>query len=213
MGERYKFETIASIKTTAFSRFKLTRHDHITRLREDEESEVWSKIQKFYADYNCLTNVQLFKHNNYFVLKDKGKIIAGIQANKVEWRIEAMPGLIGKFLVKTLPYLPFIRRIINPKKYQFLSTDGLFWEAGYEDQIRTLLEGVLFEKNCYSMLLWTDANDTKINTALKHSKLGILQKLKTDNAVNLVAKFNNVSEIDVAAMKNKTHYISGFDCT
>ena len=213
MVERYGFEKISKIDTTAFSRFKLRKQAQVSRACKSEEAEIWQEIQNFYSGYSDLSNIHLFKHHNYFVLKENGRIIAGIQANKVEWRIEAMPGVLGKFLVKALPYIPYLNRIINPNNYQFLATEGLFWKAGFEHKVKTLLEGVLYEQNCYSMLLWTDQKDIRINTILKKSKLGILQKIKSNNDVNIVAKFNNVSEGDISAMKNQTHYISGFDCT
>ncbi|MFK8036747.1 MAG: hypothetical protein AB8B74_00525 [Crocinitomicaceae bacterium] len=213
MGERYGFETITKIKTIAFSRFNLKQQAQVVRLNASEENGVRSQIQQFYKGYNNISDVHLFENNNYFVLKVNNKIIAGIQANVVEWKIEALPGIIGTVLVKTLPHIPYLKRIINPKKYKFLATEGLFWIPGHQDKIRPLLEGVLYQQNCHSMLLWADGKDTRLNTALKKSRLGWLQKLKTDNPVNLVAKFNNMPDGFVKTMKDQLHYISGFDCT
>lgn len=213
MIERYGFETISKIKTTAFSRFRPGEKPTVSRATKLDETEIWQQTQQFYKRYNSLSNTHLFKNDNYFILKENGKIIAGIQANEVEWKIEALPGTIGKLLVKTLPYVPYIRRIINPKKYQFLATEGLFWLPGYQNKVATLLEGVLYIQKCHSMLLWTDSKDLKLNQTFKSIKLGWLQKLKTDNAVNLVAKFNKTPEKTIDTMKNQLHYISGFDCT
>jgi len=213
MGDRYGFESIAKVKTVAFSRIKLSPQRHVVKSTIAEYDEIWKNIQSFYKDYNGLTKVHLFKNDNYFVLKNNGQIVAGIQANKVEWRIESMPGTFGKTLARIMPYIPFLNRIINPKKYQFLATEGLFWKQGFEHKIQELLEGVLHIQQVHSLLLWTDARDSKINTALKDAKLGLLQKVKKDNTVNVMAKFNSVDENLKQSMKNSLHYISGFDCT
>ncbi|MFK8044491.1 MAG: hypothetical protein AB8B72_03280, partial [Crocinitomicaceae bacterium] len=213
MGERYGFESIAKVKTTAFSRIKLSARPKVTKSTVAEHDEIWKNIQSFYSGYNGLTKVHLFEHNNYYVLKNNGQIIAGIQGNQVEWKIEAMPGGFGKVLVKVMPYIPLINRIINPKKYQFLATEGLFWKNGFEHKVQELLEGVLHIHQCHSMLIWTDAKDSKINTVLQKTKLGLLQKIKKDNRVDIVAKFNSVDEAVKQSMKNNLHYISGFDCT
>ena len=213
MVERYNFEVVSRIKTIAFSRFKLKQGPEVSRALPEEQDEIWNELQKFYKDFNGLTKVHLFNKNNYFVLKENNEIVAGIKADKVNWRIERLPGLSGKLLVKTLPYLPFLKRIINPKKYQFLATEGLFWKEGYEHLLENLLEGVLFEQQYHSMLIWTDSRADKLNKALFSMNLGLLQKVKTDNDVNLVVKFNNVSEKTRTVMKNSPHYFLGFDCT
>lgn len=213
MGDRFGFKTIVKIKTLAFSRVKLRNTPQVTRLTEAEKPEVLQLIRHFYEGYNSRSEVHLFKHNHFFVFKDKGEILAGIQANPVAWRIDAFPGKFGKLLVKVIPYVPFVNRIINPANHQFLATEGLFWKKGHENQIDKLLEGVLHLQKCHSMLLWTDERDERVISVLQKTKLGLLQKLKADNTVNLVAKFNHIP-IDIQnSMHENLHYISGFDCT
>jgi hypothetical protein len=213
MGERYGFETVASIKTMAFSRIWLKNNQNVYRAKTTEYENIKAAIHRFYTNYSDVTDVHLFEHNNYFVLKENNKIVAGVQANYAEWRIEALPGVFGSLLVKALPYIPLIRRIINPNKYQFLACEGLFWEPGYENRLQSLFEGVLSLQKCHSMLLWIDSKDKRLQKALIQTKLGLLQKVKADNDVNLVAKFNNISPETKAALYQQNHYVSGFDCT
>ena len=213
MADKYGLETIATMRTLAFSRFFPKTNTNVSRLETGSEDKVWEQIKTFYKRHTNLTKVHLFKHNNYFVYKSNGKIVAGIQANKTQWRIEALPGLKGKILVKTLPYIPFIRKIINPKLYLFLATEGLFWEPGHEDKVKPLLEAVLAQQNCHSLLIWIDERDKALKTVLFNSKLGLLQKLKNDNPVEILAKFNHFPENLKADMVNSPQYISGFDTT
>ncbi len=213
MSEKYDFECITHIKTTAFSRFTLRQKKNVSLAKKKDHHDIFNMIRHFYTGYNGLTDIHLFNNNDYFVLKENDEIVAGIKASKVEWRIERLPGIMGQFLARILPYTPFLRRIINPNKYQFLATEGLFWKEGYAHQILPLLEGVLFEQGCHSMLLWTDVKNEKVNRLLSSINLGLLQKIKADNEVNLMAKFNNVSDKTKETFKKRPHYILGFDCT
>jgi len=213
MANRFGFETIANMKTFAFSRFFPKDNPKVSRLSATEEDLTWHAIQEFYKAHTNLTKVHLFKHNNYFVYKEDNKIVAGIQANKTSWQIKALPGLRGKLLVNLLPYVPLINRIINPKHYEFLSTEGLFWKSGHEDKVRPLLEAVLAQQNCHSLLIWIDSRDKKLECTLKSTKLGLLQRLKNDNPVEILAKFNHFPQDLKANMINSCHYITGFDTT
>jgi len=213
MSNRFGFETIGYFSTYAFSRFYPKKHKQVRQINSNEIDKVWQKTQYFYKGFNFVSNTHLFKDNNYFVYVENDKIVAGIQVFDIHWRIDAMPGTKGKLMVKTLPYIPFMNRIINPKNYHFLATEGLFWEAGYEHVVEDLLNAVLAEKGKNSMLFWFDDADEKLPNHFKNMDLGILQKLKSDNSIEIVAKFNNFStslKEQILAQKN---YISGFDTT
>lgn len=213
MAVKNNFESISKIRTMAFSRFFPKLNTNVERLKKSDQPETLNLIKEFYKDYFSLTTVHLFKDDNYFVFKKNGEILAGIQANNVKWVIEALPGIKGKILVKLLPYIPFLNKIINPKQYIFLATEGLFWKAGHEDKIEPLLNSVLKQQNCHSMLLWADTKNKSLINQLEKCKLGILEKLKNDNEVDIVAKFNHLDEQFIEEMKNSIHYISGFDTT
>ena len=145
--------------------------------------------------------------------RENGEIVAGIQVFDIHWRIDAMPGKKGKLMVETLPFIPFLRRIINPKNYRFLATEGLFWKKGYESKVEKLLEAVLSEKKRHSMLMWFDDSDDKMINQFKSMKSGIMQKLKSDNSIEVVAKFNHFDEDLKSKMISSKKYISGFDTT
>lgn len=213
MAERYQFESIAKIKTWAFSRVNLKRDENVTPIKAEEKETVWNHLREFYQHHSGLSKVHLFESDNYFVYRENGKIVAGIQANPVVWKIHALPGKHGKKLVKILPYFPFINRLMNPKKFSFLATEGLFWVPNQEDKVKKLLEGVLAIQQCHSIMLWTDEKDHKLNKQIQACKPGLLQKIKADQAVDLLMKFNQVPENLKSKIKSSLQYISGFDTT
>lgn len=213
MAERFGFETIGHFSTYAFSRFFPKKSELVGRIKTSEVESVWQNIQEFYKEYTNLSKIHLFENEDYYVYRENGKVVAGIQVFDVHWRIDAMPGVKGKLLVNILPYIPFVNRIINPKNYQFLATEGLFWKDGYESKIEELLEAVLAEKNKNSMLMWFDDGDEKLISQFRSMEVGLLQKMKADNSIEIVAKFNDFNtELKEEMLTSKT-YISGFDTT
>ena len=213
MASRFGLETIGYFSTYAFSRFFPKKNKNVSRIKASEQGAVWQNIKTFYKDYTNVSKTHLFQDNNYFVYRENGKIVAGTQVFDIHWRIDAMPGKKGKMLVNTLPYIPLLRRIVNPKNYRFLATEGLFWIDGYQSKVELLLEAVLAEKNRYSMLMWFDDSDDKLIHQFKSMKFGVMQKLKSDNSIEIVAKFNHFDETLKQKMIASKKYISGFDTT
>lgn len=210
MNERFGFETIGQFRTIAFSRISPKKSTDLFKLHEDDKPEVLNYVRTFYSGYSFFSDVHLFD-KDYYVLKKKGKIVAGIQATPVQFKIHSLPGFAGKFLVKILPHIPLMKRIINPKQHRFLATEGLFWTEGNEKYLEELLSGVLGETKHYSLLIWNDEKSERIKN-LKIKK-GLLQKLKKDNLINIVAKPVNLSQEELSVLKNSPKYLSGFDMT
>jgi hypothetical protein len=213
MGERFGLKTIGYFKTYGFSRFYPKKSKNVSRIEINEHSRVKQMLSEFYKDYAFYNDIHLFKNNDYFVLKQNGKIIAGVQTHHVHWRIDAMPGINGKLAINILPYTPFIRRIINPKNYQFLAVEGLFWINGFEREVEELLESVLAIQQKHSLLMWIDDADDKMINAIQSLKLGLIQKIKSDNSIEIVAKFNQFDKQIKQNILHSKKYISGFDTT
>jgi len=214
MGERFNFEKIGSFKTIAFSRFFPKKSESVYLSHKNEREEILNHLNEYYKDYSFYSPIHLFENNNYFVYKNKeGKIIAGIQANKVHWKIKALPGFKGKIMVNLLPYIPFVRRIINPKKYSFLATEGFFCVKDEEGCLTAFFSGILSLQKVNSLLFWVDENDNRLNSLFKNIKLGSLQKIKSDNSIDILAKFNNFPTSEKNDFYTTTRYISGFDTT
>jgi hypothetical protein len=213
MADRFGFETIGYFSTYVFSRFFPKLNTNVSAIKSSEIESTWKELKHFYKDYSNLSRTHLFEDDNYFVYRVNGEIVAGIQVFDIHWRIDALPGKKGKLLVNTLPYIPFLKRIINPKSYKFLATEGLFWKGGHESVVDKLLEAVLAEKKRHSFLMWFDDGDDKLINQFNSMNVGIMQKMKADNSIEILAKFNNFDPKIKADMVSSKKYISGFDTT
>lgn len=211
VNERFGFETIGTFQTIAFSRFFLKKNENVSRLEKTRRSEVLEKIKSFYAGYSFFSEVHLFEWDNYFIYTHNGEIVAGIQANPARFRIISLPGIKGKLMVKLLPLMPLMKRIINPKENKFLATEGIFWLPGHEDKIEKLLEGVLAKTGYHSLLIWEDNQSGKVKSL--PLKWGALQRLKKNNTINIVAKFIDLHPGVVEHIIKSPKYLSGFDMT
>lgn len=206
----FGFQTIGTFKTFAFSRIKPKAYE-TERLKKEDRAAVLKALEWFYEGFAFFSDAHLFENDNYFTRRVNGEIVCGIQANPVKWRIASLPGLSGKMMLKAAPYIPGINKLINPKNHRFLATEGLFWKPGHEKEIAPLLEGVLALTGYHSLLIWVDdKNDMLDGIALKW---GLLQNIKKDNAVNIVAKFNGYKPHEIGAVAASPKYISGFDVT
>lgn len=205
---RMGFESIANLKTLIFSRFFPKVSSIVFRIKEHEKREVLNKITDFYTNYSCTSFENIFKNDAYFVLKKEGRIVAGVQAHKVNWVMEEIPDFMGKVIKYIVPYTPLLNRLINPKHYQFLAFEGLFFED--KKYIEELLESVCTELNVYSGIIWTDEK-SHLYSILKKCSLGFLNKLNDDVSADIIAKFVDFSEKEKTDFSKKPVYISSFD--
>ncbi|RYY19468.1 MAG: hypothetical protein EOO36_05710 [Cytophagaceae bacterium] len=155
----------------------------------------------------------LFDQGNYFVLRENGAIIAGAQANPVRWRIVAMPGLSGKVLLRGLPHVPVLRRLLNPAHYAFAALEALCALPGREPALLKLLESVLVHFGYTSALVLLDVN-SPLHRYLKNSgQLGLLQALKQPTYTQVLVKLNGLGDKQVKQAPTQPLYASAFDYT
>ncbi len=210
LNNRLGFEQIGSFKTTVFSRVK-SKNKCVERIKPEDKSEVLKLVTSFYDSFQFLTTESLFFDDNYFVLRVNGEIVCGIQANPVHWKIKNLPGLSGRILIKIAPFIPRIRKLIQPNNHRFLATEGLFWKDGFEHKLAELFEGVLAITGHHSLLIWSDCG----HDILEKSEVnwGFIQKMKKNNTVAIMVKLNGYSQQELADLKKAPKYISGFNVT
>jgi hypothetical protein len=113
------FESISTLETIIFSRLYPKESKNVHRLNLSELPTILSKLES----QNSTTILRTFENinyqDNYFVIKHDNVIVSGLQANPTRWKIREMKGLSGKILLKILPHIPILKRLIKPDKYDF----------------------------------------------------------------------------------------------
>jgi len=207
------FCPLAQLEALAFGRLYPRRDLRFSQLPVVEQPAMRARLAAAYQAYSLVQFDHLFDDNNYFVLRENGEIIAGVQAQPVRWRIEAMPGLSGQLLLRVLPYVPVLKRLINPANHQFAALEALYVQPGREPELLVLLESVLAHFGYTSALMMLDTN-SPLHQYLKGSgKLGLLQAIKKPTYSQVLGKLNGLRPAQVKHAPTQSLYASAFDYT
>jgi GNAT superfamily N-acetyltransferase len=210
ISKREGFTSIATLKTTLFTRISPKANERLEQIKTEEVENFKVLLTQYFSKYSLLNLENINYQNNYFVIKHQGEIVAGLQANPVEWKIVEMEGLSGKILMNVLPHLPILKKIFNPNAYQFLAIEGVYLKAGFEHELYPLIEGVLHHFSVYSALFQLDSNDFLIEIFNKNGNLGILNSIKKDITTHVMIKTHGISTIK---NDDEVVYVSSFDFT
>ena len=210
--ENAGYEPLGLLSVSAFSRFFPKAQKNIERIQtESGKKEVLGLLHTFYSKHVLVHFDYLFLKDNYFVIRDKGEIVAGCQLHRVHWTINNMPGLMGKIIMHVLPNIPFISKLFNPKRFEFLAFEGIYFKPGYEDTLLKLFEGLLHEENMNSALFWMGENCPYKEIIQKQGNLGLMEHFVKDSGVYIMTSYRNMSEEEIARLKSVPLYASAFD--
>ena len=209
VSQKLGFTSITTLETIIFSRLYPKADNRVSRISEEELPEiiVELELQNAHTIFRTFENINY--QNNYFVLKENGKIVAGLQANPTRWKIIEMEGIGGQILLKVLPYIPILKRLINPEKYDFLAIEGIFIALGSEDYLYPLLEGVLHHFSMTSALIELDSKSEMLKLFKEKGNLGLLNSFKKEVKTHVTIKAFNRKTL----IPHGEAYVSSFDFT
>ncbi|WP_339811140.1 hypothetical protein [uncultured Imperialibacter sp.] len=201
----FGFEKVGSFVSLVFSRFNPRLSKNIKKLSPDEWGDFKPMLLRFYSDHVLVTDENLFYKENYFVVREQGEIVAGIQANPENWRVHDMPGKAGKVMINVFPKVRLLSKIFHPN-YRFVTIEGVYYRPGHEKKLATLLTHALAANGVYSAVICIDPT-SRLYPVMQSLGLGLVSKLRKPKRVDVVVKSNGV---DLATMKGPV-YVSAFD--
>jgi GNAT superfamily N-acetyltransferase len=205
------YTDIGTLEALVFSRPYPKTDQRVSLLAENDRKNMRSLLEDTYKNHTLVQFDHLYYEGNYFVLKENNKVIAGVQANPVLWRIVDMPGIGGKFIMNVVPHLPVLKRLVNPDKYQFVSLEGIYVKPGRENELFSLLESVLVHFTLTSALIMLDVNSPVRELLKRSGKLGIMNALKKNIYSKVLLKTEGIDVQDVKEASNQPIYTSAFD--
>lgn len=168
-------------------------------------------LAQYYASHSLVHFSYIFQDDNYFVLKENGEIIAGCQVHPATWVVKNIPGKLGGFFLRLVPYLPFIRSIFNPHDFRFLTFEGLYVKSGREGELVKLFESVLHKFSLKASLLWLDSRDPLYVKLQEIGKHGIMKNFVDNASIKVLAIPDKASELTIQHVQSHPLYISTFD--
>ena len=149
----------------------------------------------------------------YYVLMEGEEIIAGVQAQVNNWKIEKLPGIMGGFIKNILPYLPVFSRVLKPKRFTFLTFDTIYCQKGSEQLLPVLFRSVCALTKVYAAMIHIDNADPLHYLLKKSKKMGLLNTLFSDAHSVVMAKFVNFTDKEKEPFYHNPVYFSGYDLT
>ncbi|MDX9727259.1 MAG: hypothetical protein RBT38_12805 [Bacteroidales bacterium] len=219
MNERSKslvskagYEYIRSFLTVAFSRFNPKPDSRVSRLSSDgEKKEMESLLLSYYRNHSFFSTDNVFFGDKYYVMRENGRIVAGVSAIPSSYRIYDMPGVWGWISMKILPDAPLFKRLFNPNEFRHLVFHAIYCEEGREELLADLFGSVCATEGYNTGLTWLDDRSDLFDKLRSGVRMGALNRILNAKPGLVYARFINLSEEEKDCFYDAPAYISGFD--
>ena len=201
---------VGEFDTFAFSRLHPKKQKSVELLDKVHYKAMKEKLAEFYAGFSVYTDQFLLLEDNYFVWRENGEVVAGVQPNKCNWELKNMSGLSGAFLLHVLPYFPLVNRYFNPKKFEFLTFDYMYVKSGHEDKLELLMESLLNKYKVTFSLIWQDLKSS-LHPVVSNMDFGFLSKFSNVPTGKIMMTTNRVSPSQLEDITKKPVFTCGLD--
>ncbi len=217
MNERSKnlvhqagYEYIRSFLTVAFSRFSPESDDRVSLLLPEERSRMKELLLDYYKGYSFFNHEHSFT-GSYYILKEKGEIIAGVNAIPSVYKVFDMPGIWGWVIMNILPRMPYFKRLFFPGEFRYLVFDSIYCKPGKEKLLATLFESACAKEGFNTGLTWLDDRSDLYDKMRTEVRMGSLNRMLNAKPGLVYARFINLNELEREPFYNAPAYVSGFD--
>jgi len=204
-------ETVGEMASFSFSRLTPRSSPRVVQLPEEEQAGMLSMLKEYYRDYTLFFTEPLFKNNDYYVIRQDGRVVAGIQIYPVTWKIVDLGSKSANRLARIIASIPFVKKRVTPEEVQLLAFDGIYCEPGYESALYELMEGVLAQSNRYLAMMMVDISSQLYTIFNKMQKLGIPHKMLGPIMADIRMKFINLPDDTRQYFLDHPTYIPTYD--
>lgn len=209
--QRLGYQYQSTVSTLGYSRFFPRLDSRMEKLDASGQDEMLQRLSEYYSGHSLVHFSYIFQDDHYFVLRENGEIIAGCQVHPAVWVVKNIPGRLGGFILKCIPYVPFVRSIFNPNHFEFLTFEGLYVKDGREEELVRLFESVLKSFSLKAGLIWLDTRDPLYQKLMTIGRHGMMKNFVDNASINILAIPEKVSDDSLHQIKSKPIYISTFD--
>lgn len=201
------------VKTNLFSRFHPKNHKEVEIVPLHEKEKIKNLLLDFNKDKCLVTLNHLMNPFNYFVWKENGEIIAGIQGNEVNWKLINFPGIQGFLMLNVFPKTPLLKKLFQKDEMNFITFDHFYCKKGKEEVLLKLMESVLalFERNM--AFYWLDTKDELHHNLQNLNKGGFISKIQNPPTARMICKGLHLTEKEIEKLTKATKFITAFDMT
>lgn len=207
------YEKTGDVVSFMFSRLRKRKHIEVEQLQADDEPFMRSLLRSFYNGHAFYTEDNLFLSDGYYVLRENGEIVAGLQANEEMWEISTVGNTTLDRIIKMVTRIPFIGKRFRYEKMKFLGIEGIWFKEGRGDAVYRLLEGVLAHKDHYLALMIMDTRAPEYLNFKKRKRLGPVHTVLGAFEADFYTRFYAFPEAEKEDIAARPAYISIYDNT
>jgi hypothetical protein len=207
------YEKTGDVVSFIFSRLVQRKRAGVERLSRSDIPQMRFLLRDFYSEHAFYLDDNLFLNDNYYVLRENGEIVAGLQANEEMWEIKTIGNATLDRLIRFLTRIPFIGKRFRYEQMRFLGVEGIFFREGRGDAVYTLLEGVLALRDQYLALMIMDTRSSVCLNFRKHGRLGPVNSILGTFEGDFYTRFYSFPEEEKERVSAMPAYISIFDNT
>ncbi len=185
-------ETVGTMANFTFNRIRPRKSNRLEQLPEGEQNSMLAILKEFYQEYTLFFPDPLFKENDYYVIKESGRVVAGIQIYPITWRIVDFGSKMANVLVKFTSKIPWVKKRFCPEDFRMLAFDGIYCENGHESALYELMEGLLERTNTFVAMLMMDKGSELYTIYNNFQKFGILHKVVGTFHADIRIRFTNL---------------------
>ncbi len=187
-------ETVGEMAGFSFSRLKPKKSDRVEQIVEADKEQVLDLLKEYYSNYTLFFTEPVFKNNDYFLIKEDGHVVAGIQIYPVQWKIVDFGSRMANLAMRGLTKIPWVKKRISLVELRFLAFDAIYCEPGYEAALYELMEGVLERTGNYIAMIMMDEDSHLYTIFRERQKLGVMHKFMGTYHADIRVRFNNMPE-------------------
>ncbi len=202
MSETLGFVPCSTLVTQTFSRRKPNRN---TRVKEHQDWKPFSQmVRSKFGAYRFYLEDHTSRAPFYAIHDTDGNCIAFAKARIANWAIDRLPGYLGKLNVHLIPFIPVIRRLIQPKQHRFAVLEAVIVKDNDPALLTELYEGILSHARTNASIWWVDKTDALYTATKSKMNWGVLDKI-TGRAEVMVVEKGKPSNVQTPV------FTSGFD--
>lgn len=202
MATGFNFKRINSVITQTYSR----RNPKFSKRVQKEayHPSLAKFIHDHFSNLPYSFDAQLTQGTFYVLRDEKGAVLAMTQVHFAHWEWSRLPGRWGRILVKSIPFIPIVNKLFNPKEHQFLVFDTIYALHTRSELLNELFSACLFHENRKSAIWWVHPENSLYHRVQKRIKWGLLHKMNGVHPVDLYVLGKDKT-------KKQEFYVSGLD--
>jgi len=204
-------ETVGSLAAFSFSRLRPRKSNRIQIIEENEKADILRQIGEFYKNYTLFYSDSIFHNNDYYLIKEGGRMVAGVQIYQVTWKIVDFGNQLANRASGLIPRIPWLKKRIKKDEISFLALDAIYYEPGFEKVLYELIEGVLERTEHNFAIMMIDLESDLYSLFRDHKKLGILNRVMGTSYADIRVRFINMPESARQQFYDRPTYIPTYD--